>query len=108
MINMRLVPSRRVREEFRLIYELKGAQKAVDFLAKYYRVKRMKIVVDGRKVGGKYLAVYQDNISYFKKRSIKKKIVLHEFYHHLAHNNMVSSKGEEKEAKKYARKMIKI
>ena len=104
----RVVPSKRVREEFSLVYELLGAQKAVDFLAKHYGVRRMKIVLDGRKVGGKYLAVYQDNISYFKKRSIKKKIVLHEFYHHLAHNNIVSSKGEEQKAKKYARKMIKI
>ena len=105
---MRLVPSRKVREEFHLVYELKGAQKAVDFLAKYYRVRRMRIVLDGRKVGGKYLAVYEDNCSYFKKRSLKKKVVLHEFYHHLAHNNIVSSKGEEQKAKKYARKMIKI
>jgi hypothetical protein len=105
---MRLVPSRRVREEFQLVYELKGAQKAVDFLAKYYKVRRMKIVVDGRKVGGKYLAVYQDNVSYFKRRSLKKRIVLHEFYHHLANNNVVSSEGEERNAEKYAREMIKI
>ena len=108
MIVMRLIPSRKVREEFLLMYELKGAQKAVDFLAKYYKVRRMKIVVDGRRVGGKYLAVYDDNISYFKKRSLKKKIVLHEFYHHLAHNNIVSSEGEERKAENYARKMNKI
>ena len=104
----RVIPSKRVREEFSLVYELLGAQKAVDFLAKYYRVRRMKIVVDGRKVGRKYLAVYEDNVSYFKKRGLKKRIVLHEFYHHLAHNNIVSSKGEEQKAREYARKMIKI
>ena len=43
MINMRLVPSRKVCEEFRLIYELKGAQKAVDFLAKHYRVRSARV-----------------------------------------------------------------
>ena len=79
VLRTRVVPSKRVREEFFLVYELSGAQKAVDFLAKYYKVRSMKIVVDGRKVGGKYLAVYEDNVSYFKKRSLKKKIVLHEF-----------------------------
>ena len=104
----RVIPSKRVREEFSLVYELMGAQKAVDFLAKYYKVRRMKIVVDGRRVGRKYLAIYDDNISYFKKRSLKKKTVLHEFYHHLAYNNIVSSEGEEQKAEKYARKMIKI
>ena len=108
MIIMRLVPSRKVREEFQLMYELKGAQKAVDFLAKYYGIRRMKIVVDGRRVGRKYLAIYDDNISYFKKRSLKKKIILHEFYHHLAHNDIVSSEEEERKAENYARKMIKI
>ena len=87
------------------MYELKGAPRAVDFLARYYGVRRMKIVVDGRRVGGKYLAVYEDNVAYFKKHSLKKRIVLHEFYHHLAYNKLVSSDGEEKKAREYARKM---
>jgi len=63
--------------------------------------------VDGRRVGRKYLAVYWDNVAYFKKRSLKKKIGLHEFYHHLVHNEVVSSVGEEKKAREYARNMIK-
>jgi len=53
------------------------------------------------------LAVYWDNVAYFKKRSLKKKIGLHEFYHHLVHNEVVSSVGEEKKAREYARNMIK-
>ena len=105
VLRTRVIPSKRVREEFSLVYELRGAQKAVDYLAKHYKVRRMKIVVDGRRVGRKYLAIYEDNVSYFKKRSLKKKIVLHEFYHHLAYNEVVSSKGEERKADKYARKM---
>jgi len=44
-------PPRKIREEFLLIYELEGCQKAVDFLTKYYRIRRMKIVLNGRKVG---------------------------------------------------------
>jgi hypothetical protein len=45
------IPRKRVREEFLLIYELQGAQKAVNFLTEYYQVKKMKVVLDGRKVG---------------------------------------------------------
>ena len=101
----RIIPPKRVREDFSLVYELMGAQKAVDFLARHYKVRKMKIVVNGRKVGRKYLAIYDDNISYFKKCSLKKKIVLHEFYHHLAQNNIVPSKGEERKAENYARKI---
>ena len=46
-----VLPSKRIYEEFRLIYELKGAQRAVNLLARYYGIRRMKIVVDGRRVG---------------------------------------------------------
>jgi hypothetical protein len=45
------IPSRKIRERFLLIYELEGCQKAVDFLTKYYGVRRMKIKLNGRKVG---------------------------------------------------------
>jgi hypothetical protein len=68
----------------------------------------MKIVVDGRRVGGNYLAAYEDNVSYFKKSSLNKRTMLHEFYHHLVNNGRVTSEGEERKAENYARKMIKI
>ena len=42
------IPSKRVCEEFHLIYELKGAQRGVDVLAEYYGIPKMKIVLDGR------------------------------------------------------------
>jgi hypothetical protein len=45
------IPSKRVREEFLITYELEGCQKATDFLTEYYGVRRMKIVLNGRKVG---------------------------------------------------------
>ena len=41
----KIIPSKRVCEEFRLIYELQGAQKAINFLARYYKVRRMKILL---------------------------------------------------------------
>lgn len=56
-------------------------------------------------VGRKYLAVYSDNVAYFKKKSLRKRIVLHEFYHHLVYSEVVSSDGEEKKAKEYAKKI---
>jgi hypothetical protein len=55
---MRLNPSKKICEEFRLSYELKGAQNAINFLSNYYGIRRMKIIVDGRKVGNNNDAVY--------------------------------------------------
>jgi len=103
-----MIPSRKVREEFRLIYELKGAQKAVDVLSRYYGIRRMKIIVDGRKVGNSDDACYYDYVAYFKKRGLNKRNVLHEFYHHIAYiyNWDLSEKIEEKEANRYAKKII--
>lgn len=52
------VPSKKIRDRFLLIYELEGCQKAVDFLTKYYGVRRMKIKLNGRKVGNRWIASY--------------------------------------------------
>lgn len=46
---MRLIPSKRFCERFHSTYELKGVQRAVDLLSRYYGIRRMKIVVDGRR-----------------------------------------------------------
>ena len=72
------IPPKKLREEFRLIYELKGCQKAINFLTDYYKVKKMKIVLNGRKVGNKDVACYSENKAYFTKRSLRKLIILHE------------------------------
>ena len=98
----RLIPSKKVCRDFSLAYELEGAQKAVDLLAKHYKVRRMKIAIDGRRVGRKYLALYVENKSYFKKDSVRKRIVLHEFYHHLVFNGKIIPEKEEWEADHYA------
>lgn len=70
---------------FHLTYELKDAQVGVNVLSKYYGIRRMKIVVDGRRVGRGSNACYEHYVAYFKKRGLNKRTVLHEFYHHLAY-----------------------
>jgi len=106
---MRLIPSKKVCEEFYFTYELKGAQKAVDVLSRYYGIKRMKVVVDGRKVGNGYVACYNDNFAYFKKRGLNKRNILHEFYHHLVNvfNWDMIIKLEERKANNYVIVLMK-
>ena len=105
---MRLIPSRKVCEEFYLTYELKGAQKAVDVLSRYYGIRRMKIIVDGRRVGNNDKACYDEYVAYFKKRGLNKRNVLHEFYHHLAYvfDWDISESREEMEANRYSRVFV--
>jgi len=84
------IPCRKVREKFLLIYELEGCQKAVDFLTKYYGIRRMRIIVDGRRVmrtrtHKTYSAHYYRNKAYFTKRGLNKRNVLHELYHHIVY-----------------------
>lgn len=105
----RLIPPKRVREEFCLTYELKGCQRAVDYLTKYYEIKRMKIVVDGRRVGKNFIAFYENHTAYFKRRGINKINTLHELYHHIAFIKefSMSERKEEIEANSYARDFLK-
>lgn len=65
----RLIPSKRTREEFNLIYELFGCKRAINYLSKHYKIRRMKIVVDGRKVGNGINASYDydECTAYFTK-----------------------------------------
>jgi hypothetical protein len=99
------VPSKKIRERFLLVYELEGCQKAVDFLTKYYRVRRMKIKLNGRKVGNRWIASYFQNRAYFNKRGLTKRTVLHELYHHLIYVNDLDMTGtrEERAANSYSK-----
>jgi hypothetical protein len=98
------VPPKRIRERFLIIYELKGCQKAVNFLTAYYGVIKMRIVLDGRKVPKNYDGYYLQNKAYFTKRGLKSRAVLHELYHHLVESTEldIRLKKEEKEANYYA------
>ena len=102
------IPSKRVRDRFWIIYELEGCQKAVNFLTESYGVRLMKIILDGKKVGRRYYAIYFRNKAYFTKRGFKKRTVLHELYHHLVYAKEfdLSNQIEENEAKAYARQFL--
>ena len=106
----KIIPSKRICEEFYLAYELKGAQRAVNLLTKYYKIRKMKIIVNGHKVGNNNKASYNytNYTAFFKKNGINRFNVLHELYHHIANveNWEFSDKREEREADKYAKKIL--
>ncbi|MGQ9507434.1 MAG: hypothetical protein ACUVTB_06220 [Candidatus Bathycorpusculaceae bacterium] len=104
------IPSKRTCEKFLLIYELEGAQKAVNYLTRYYEVRRMKIVVDGKRVmrtrtHKTYLAHYYGNKAYFTRRGLTKRNVLHELYH-IAEAYGIEVRDEEKLANKFAKEIL--
>jgi len=107
---MRLrIPPKKICERFLLIYELEGCQKAVNYLASYYGIRKMKIVLDGKKVGKKsWKAVYDDGKAYFKKEGLNKRTALHELYHHIVavYPLKIDLAEEEKEANKFAREVL--
>jgi len=102
------VPRKKVREKFLLTYELEGCQKAVDFLTKYYGIRRMKIVLDGRKVGNGDFACYERNKAYFTKKGLTKRTILHELYHHLVYVAGIDlpKTKEERAANSYSRDFL--
>jgi hypothetical protein len=99
------LPPKRVREEFLITYELEGCQKAVNYLTQYYSARKMKICLNGRKVGKDYLGFYIGNRAYLKKKGLNRKTVLHELYHHLVETRKleIPQRTEEKEANSYSR-----
>lgn len=104
-----IVPPKKICKEFNFIYELKGAQKAIDVLARYYEIRRMKIVVNGRKVRNRWEASYDHNIAYFTKNGLNKQNVLHEFFHHLIYIRKLemNESREERKANRFAREVIR-
>jgi hypothetical protein len=103
------LPPRRVQEKFLIIYELEECQKAVNYLTKYYGVKRMRIILNGKRVRKTWVAWYLENEACFKKNGFGKRIVLHELYHHLVgvRSLEMTLRIEEKEANDYARRFLK-
>lgn len=102
------IPSKRIRERFWIIYELEGCQKAVNFLTECYGVRSMKIVLDGKRVGKRYYAIYCRNKAYFTKKGLRKRTVLHELYHHLVKEKglKLTDSIEERQAIGYAREFL--
>jgi hypothetical protein len=102
------IPPKRIRERFIITYELEGCQKAVNFLTEYYGIRRMKIILNGKKVGKNNVALYYENKAYFTKRGLMKRTVLHEMYHHLVYQKGLGlSNGiEERQAVSYANEFL--
>ena len=105
---MKLPPKKIIRKFF-LIYELEGAQKGVDVLTKYYRIPKMKIILDGRKVMKGHPCDYFEGIACFTKKGLNKKNVLHELYHHIVNKKglEISEKKEEWEASRFVREVTR-
>jgi len=106
----RLFPRKKTREKFLLIYELEGCQKVVNFLTEYYGIRRMRIVLDGRRVGNGDEACYDNCVAYFTNKGLTKRNVLHELYHHIVelYGLEMPLRKEEKQANQYARKVLRI
>lgn len=85
------------------------SQKGVDVLTRYYGVRRMKIAVDGRRVGNGYEAEYFENFALFTKKGLNKRNVLHELYHHIVENRKLdmTEKKKEREAHRFVREVMK-
>ena len=81
----------------------------MNVLTDYYRIPKMKIIVDGRKVTKGCDSVYFENTACFIKKGLNKRNVLHELYHHIVENMGLETpeKKEEQEAERFARRIIK-
>ncbi len=97
------IPPKKVCEKFHLTYELKGAQKAVNVLTQYYGIRKMKIIMNGRRVMRACDCDYFEGIACFTKKGLNRKNVLHELYHHLveSYGLEMSDRKEEKEANRF-------
>ena len=103
------IPSKKVCEKFHLTYELKGARKGVDVLTEYYGIRRMKIIVDGRRVMRACECDYFEGIACFTKEGLNKRNVLHELYHHIVDSKGIDmlEKKEERMASLFSQEIMK-
>jgi len=102
-----------MREKFLICYELNGAQRAIDLMCNFYGVPRMRVILNGRRVGAKksngWQACYFKGKAYFTKQGLNRKNVLHEFFHHLVDCRKldIHEVTEERQAEKYSRQLLK-
>jgi hypothetical protein len=102
------LPSQKIRNTFLLIYEFKGCQKATNYLSEYYSIKKIKLLYKNKSITKYTIAWYSQDKAYLTNKGLKKRVVLHEFYHHLikCKNIDLKLKQEEKEATLYAREFL--
>lgn len=103
------LPVKRVIAKFNEVYELEGAQKAINLLTRYYHVRKLRIVLDGRRVPRQCCAVYFEDTAYFRREGLRRRVVLHEAYHFFveAQGYDLGSCTEEKEANAFASRFLK-
>ena len=103
------IPTMKVCQKFHLTYELKGAEKAVKVLTEFYGIRRMKIIVDGRRVMRACEADYFEGIACFTKKGLNRRNVLHELYHHIieAKGIKMPQMKEERMASLFVREVIR-
>jgi hypothetical protein len=97
-------------DRFRFGYSHReDCHKAANFLTKHYGTRRVKIILNGRKVGNGDIAVYFANRAYFAKRRLTRRTVLHELYNHLVYVNGsdMPKRTEEKAANRSARDFLR-
>ena len=82
----------------------------MDFLTEYYGLRRMRIFLNGRKVGKSCIAYYSEKSAYFTKEGLNRKTVLHELYHHLVETSSIdiSLANEEREANNYSKEFLRL
>jgi hypothetical protein len=70
----------------------------------------MRIALNGKKTGKTCVAFYEGNRAIFRKSSLNRANILHEFAHHLisVKNVELSERLEEKEANAFAREFLKV
>ncbi|HSV48935.1 MAG TPA: hypothetical protein VLH35_01350 [Candidatus Acidoferrales bacterium] len=104
------LPPQKVRHQFVLMYEFQGCQKATDFLSKYYKVKKTKIHYKTKSLTKHSIAWYCQNKTYLTKEGLKKRVVLHEFYHHLIYCKDIELllREEERQARQYSRDFLRV
>ena len=103
------IPSKKVCEKFHLTYELRGAQKAVEVLTKYYGIPKLKIILNGRRVMRACECDYFEGTACFTKKGLNKRNVLHELYHHVVEAEELDMplRKEERLASIFVREVMK-
>lgn len=103
------IPSKKIRDKFRSLM-WKDIQKAVNLLCSYYDMPKIKLIFDGRKIGGDYGMFDSDIPSITLNGShLTDRAVLHEFFHYVVWYKELdlSEKEEEFGAREFAREFLR-
>ncbi len=82
------------------------------YLTEYYGVRWMRIIIDGRRVPRCYDG-YSENLACFTRDGLKKRVVLHELFHHLIEAERLDAhskrgKGSQRFCESYLKQLQEI